>query len=805
MNRFALVSLYRALTRHRTHAALNIAGLAIGMAVAIMLGLYVRFETGFEDWLPDREQIYLVQTDVRTPDQPFSGRHHWTMGGLLDEIREDFPDTTGTRIEPMGASVIENGVAVVEDLDRVDDSFFEVFDLPIVAGQGGGALSDPANVLLSQALAERYFGTAADAVGQSLTAMIDGETRSLRVVGVFADLPADSELEFTMLTRLPDAIDTPWWSNWGSTSVQTFLRFDSAADAARFAEATDAFVDRRAGSTYEAPASDQIGLHLLPITEWHLTPEGREPDSRRQTVTVLGLVGVLTLLIAIVNYVNLATARAALRAREVAMRKVLGADRGSLIRQFLIEAIGVAALAGLVALVLVEVALPFVNAAGGTELSLSYLGQDGVILPLLALVLLIGLVAGAYPAFVLSRYNAASVLASARSPGGGRAGTRVRQVLVAAQFALAIAFMIGTGVLFAQGQHLRNADLGFDREGLLLIRSMSWVQDEGQRRAIRTRMTQLPSVRSASISDNVAGGSSSNNVDTFTDARGTQLSMRRVAIGPDFFETYGTKLLAGRFLGPQFASDESEALEWEEPRNVVINTLLLRALGYDDPTDAIGKQIGHGAPPRTIVGVVDDMRFLSPREPIDPTYYTYYEDPGYGAMTLRFTGDPQTTMDAAREAWIGVAGNLPFEAQTGVESLQNYYEEDDRAARLFAIGAGLAVLIGMVGLWGLASFNTARRTREIGIRKALGASRTDVVRLLIGQFLGPVLLANIIAWPLAWLATSRWLTGFSDRISLSPLFFIGASLIAVVIAVLTVLGQSLRASRAEPAWALRHD
>lgn len=804
MNGFALLSLYRSLTRHRVYAMLNIGGLAIGIATIIMLGLYVRFETSFEKWLPNHQDVYLVQTELKVPDQPFSGRHHWTMGGLLEQLREDFPGITGTRIEPVGASVMENGVSTAEKLKRVDDSFFDVFALPMISGAGRGALANPANVLVSQSLAERYFGTA-EAVGQNMTITIDGETRLLRIAGVFADLPPSSELDFTMLTQLPDDIDSPWWRNWGSTSVQTFLRFSNAGEAARFEAGMNEFVDQRALSSYGEQASEKIGINVLPIADMHLTPQGREPDSRRQTVTTLGIVGALTLLIAIVNYVNLATARAALRAREVAMRKVLGANRGALIRQFLAEAIGTAAVAALVGLALVELALPFVNAAGDLQLSLHYFGQQGVIAPLVLLALLIGLVAGAYPAFMLSRFPAASVLASAKAPGGGQAGTRLRQALVAAQFALAIAFMIGTGVLFAQIQHLRSTDLGFEREGLLLIRSMSWADNEAQRRAIVSRMAAIPSVRSISISDSVPGGSGSTNVDTFSENGGTPISMRRVAIGPKFFETYGAKLLAGRFFGEEYGLDDATGREWEDPQNVVINALLLRTLGYTDPADAIGQQIGHGAPPRTIVGVVNDMRFLSPREPIDPTYYTYYDDPRYGPMTLRFTGDPKVTMDAAREAWISVAGELPFEAETGVESLREQYAEDERAARLFAIGAGLAVLIGMVGLWGLASFNTARRVREIGIRKTLGATRGDIVRLLVKQFLQPVVLANLIAWPLAWAAMSSWLAGFDDPIALSPLYFVGAGLLAALIAGLTVLGQSLRAAQAAPAWALRHD
>ncbi|WP_374406402.1 ABC transporter permease [Pelagerythrobacter sp.] len=805
MNRFALLSLYRSLTRHKLYAALNIGGLGLGIAVFLVLGLYVRFETSFEEWLPDSDEIYVVQTEWKAPGQPFTGRFHWTMGGLLDQLREDFPGLVGARIQGNGAIVLRDGNAVAEDAARVDETFFDVFDLPMVAGQGRGALSDPGNILLSEATARRYFGDG-EAVGRSMTLTTDGETRAYRVAGVFADLPANTDLEFTILTRMPDQVDTQYWYNWGSTSVQTFVRFPAREAADALDEQMPGFVARRGAASFGDNANEDMGINLLPLESMHLTPEGRESASRKLTVTTLGLVGLLTLLIAIVNYVNLATSRAALRAREVAMRKVLGADRRALIRQFLTEATATAALAALIGLILAEVSLPLINAAGGLELSITYLGTGGVILPLALLVLIVGLIAGAYPAFMLSGYRAAAVLASTRSPGGGRAGTRVRQALVVFQFALAIAFMIGTAVLFAQTQHLRNADLGYQRDGLLLVRSLAWAEDPALRRSLLRGFAEIPSVRSVTVSDSVAGGTGYNNVDSFGTDSEPPISMRRVATGPDFFETYGTRVLAGRPFGSAQRMDDSTDLEWEEPRNILVNRTLARTLGYDDPAEAVGQQLGHGAPPRTIVGVVEDMRFLSPREPLDPTYYTYYsEEVDVPVATLRFSGDPRAVIKAAQAVWQRTAPQAPFEAETGVQSLQQFYEADDRAMRLFAIGAGLAVLIGVVGLWGLASFNTARRVKEIGVRKSLGASAGDIVKLLVGQFLRPVVIANLIAWPLAFFAMQRWLAGFADRIALSPVYFIGASLLAVAIAVLTVLGQSLRASRTAPAWALHHD
>jgi putative ABC transport system permease protein len=487
------------------------------------------------------------------------------------------------------------------------------------------------------------------------------------------------------------------------------------------------------------------------------------------------------------------------------MRKVLGADRAALVRQFMGEAllmVGVAALGGLI---LAELGLPLVNAAGGLSLSVPY----ALVVPaLLLLTILVGLAAGLYPALLLSRFPAALVLASARSPGGGRSGARVRDVLVLFQFALAIAFMIGTIVLVAQMRHVRNADLGFDRQGLLVLQSLADSSlDDAIRAPIVARLRTIPGVTMLTTASMAAGGSNSNAQENvpLPGVPGGGPTVRKIEVGPDFFQTYGAKLLAGRLFDDAHGGDDSTAIEEHGRFNMVISRKAVKTLGFPSPQAAIGKTVG-GDRPRTIIGVVDDLRFMSPRVAIDPTVYIYRAKmPRWPMATLRFTGDPAPVMAAVQSIWRQMAPLIPLNATLADRRLAEMYREDDRATRLFAIGAGLAVLIGCVGLWGLASFNTQRRVKEIGIRKTLGASSNDIVRLLVGQFLRPVLLANLIAWPLAFVAMRTWLAGFDDRVTLSPLFFLGASLLATAIAVLTVLGQALKASRAAPAWALRHE
>jgi putative ABC transport system permease protein len=802
MNRFALLSLYRSLTRHKLYAALNIGGLALGIAVFLVLSLYVRFETSYDKWLPEHQKIYTVQSVWNLPENPFNGPSGFTMSGLLDQMREDFPGVVGTRIGGGESSVLRDGVAVREDVAQVDTSFFDVFRLPMVRGDGATVLKDPTGALLSETAAHKYFGNS-DPVGQTITIV----STNYRVGGVFRDLPKNSEFKLGILVPMPRVHTDENWYHWGSSSLQTFLRFETPEAARAFAQKLPAFVERRGGSELGEKASDYLKLALLPVARQHLEPQGTASSSRKITIVTLGLVGLLTLLIAIVNYVNLATARAGLRAREVAMRKVLGADQRALVKQFLGEAVLTVALAALIGLTLAELGLPLVNAAGGLSLIMPY----GVVVPALALlVVVVGVAAGIYPALLLSRFPAAAVLASARTPGGGRAGARIREALVVFQFGLAIAFIVGTLVLFAQTRHVRQADLGFEREGLLVVRSFGDdALTPAQRRAVGAALRRLPGVESVALGDGAVGGTGQDHATNLMrpGMPGPGPSVRWIEVGPSFFQTYGARLIAGRLFDEAHGADDAAGLPKGEARNIVINRRAVSTLGFRSPQDAIGKSVG-GTNPRTIIGVVDDMRFSSPREPNSAAFYIYFRQPEEGvgrAATVRFRGDPRAMLAAMRGVWQRTVPQVPFDGDTADARLALFYRADSQATHLFAIGAGLAVLIGCVGLWGLASFNTARRVREIGIRKTLGASAPDIVKLLVGEFLRPVLLANLIGWPLAFVATRTWLAGFDDPVGLSPLFFLVGSLAATVVAVVTVIGQSLRASRAAPAWALRHD
>jgi putative ABC transport system permease protein len=816
-----LVTLYRALSRHRLYAAINVLSLAVGIAVFLVLFLDVRFETSFERWIPHAEQIYDIRTFGEGPLAGF-GSADATMGDLLEELRAENPGLVGTRMWGASATVRQGDKVTSEQLESVDPSFFQVFDLPLVEGDKAHALIRPDDLIITQAKAKKYFGDV-DPMGKTLTVAYHGQVHALRVVGVLKDAPKTTDLNFDFLVPLkaPTPAQAPFWYSWGSINLNTYLRFKTPEQAKALDARFDDFVDRHARHDIGLNAHKSWRQRTVPLLSGHLF-EAKDAA----VVVTLGLVGLLTLLLAGINYVNLATARAGLRAREVAVRKVMGATVPALIGQFMAEAVATAALGALLGLALCELTLPLVNAAGGLSLKIDYLGDPNLLLAIVITVVVVGLGAGLYPALILSQFQPASVLASAKTPGGGRAGGRVRAALVVVQFAVAIAFMISTSVIVSQTSFLRHADIGFNREGMIVVRAFeSNDLTSAQRDSLLTAWRSRPGVASATSADIAPGVDDSTSNSNFTrpGQAGDGPVLNRVITSPDFFQTYGARLLAGRLPDREHGGDYPAVLptgrhavpsaEAHQPApNVVLNAGAVKALGFKSPADAIGRVVREGSgdgvyTPLTVIGVVTDLRLRSPRRPVPATvYYGTSGELENVVAVVRYAGvDPHAVIDLMAADWRRIAPTAPFSAKTIDQSLGQYYARDDHQGHLFTLGAGLAVLIGCVGLYGLASFNTARRVKEIGIRKTLGASTSDILKLLIGQFLRPVLLANLIAWPLAWWVMQTWLSGFDQRISLTPLYFLAASALTLLIAVLTVAAQAYAVARAEPAKALRHE
>jgi putative ABC transport system permease protein len=631
--------------------------------------------------------------------------------------------------------------------------------------------------------------------------------RTYRVVGVIKDPPPTTDFKFDFLVRLvePTPEENPRWRNWNNSSIATYLRFATPGEAKALGDDFGSFIDRHAGTSIQDPSRKDLALSLAPLLKMHLILPPAEA-----IVAAIAAVAVLTLLLAAVNYVNLATARASMRAKEVALRKVMGATRPGLIAQFVGESVVVALCGALIGLALCELVLPLFSAAIGVTLKLDYFGDPWIAGMMAFVVLAVGVGAGAYPAFVLSRFQPASVLASARSPGGGRAGSRLREALVILQFAIAIAFTIGMAAIVSQADYLHRADLGFRRQGLIQVDSFPHQSLTAEQRAsLLTAWRAEPGVVAAAQADSAPA---------FGHRDMTRFKRQGApddgpivdfdSIGPNFLQTYGARLLAGRLPDPSRAADFSASPDEAAGNiNVVLNARAAQVLGFASPRDAIGQSLDGQNKRFTVIGVVSDMRFTSPREKVAPiVYWSFSSSIDKAEAAIRYAGlDTDVLMARLAADWRRIVPTEPFLAKTMVAELDPYYRTDEQISRMLTLAAVLAVLIGCIGLYGLASFNTAQRVKEIGIRKTLGASTADIVRLLMGQFLRPVVLANLAAWPLAYLALRAYLTGFDQRIALSPAYFLTASAMTLAIAVVTVAGQALFVARAPPSKALRHD
>ncbi len=817
MLRSTFTAFYRSFTRHPLYALLNLLGLSLGIAVFVTLGLFFRFESTFEQWLPHAEKLYVAQMTWTMEGSPGIPSIN-TAGSVLDDLKADF-GVTGTRLLDNDVTVHIGSQSTAETLVRVDPDFFKVFALHLQAGDAASALSAPSNVMLSREMADKYFPhmPVATLIGKTLRLTDDEGTVDYRISAVFDTSPDATETDFKFIRQLTPAYmaKAGRWTSYGSQRLTTIILSDPAA-ATRLDTQLPAFLDRHATKDFAPDIPHKImRMNVYPLVKTHL----QDPRTRT-SVFALGIVGVLAFFIAAINYINLATARAGMRAKEVAVRKTLGATQGSLRTQFLCEAVLTTIIAALIGLSLVEVCLPLINSFGGLKLKLDYAGQALPLTAAAAFVLLCGLIAGLYPAFVLSAFKPAQVLAASRTPAGGRWAVRLREALVVVQFAVVIAFFIMIIGFISQLQHMKTADLGFQRGGLLVTGSTyDDAISNAQRDAVWQAFRAVPGVVAVTAGSTAPGDDSESNGTTIVPPgyKGPTLVVGWVVTGPDYFTTYGGRLIAGRWLDPTRGDDvfvirnpdgSHKKHLGDIVTNVVINRAALKTVSCASAEACVGQLMVFDSDRKVrIVGVAEDMRFHTPKAPVRPTVFGLDLTPYDHTVTgLRYAGVSEPVMRTRLQAaWKRIAPDVPFKAVSAIDNIDEYYKPDRNRSNLFSVGAGVAALIGCIGLYGMAAFNTSRRAREVGLRKVLGASGGQVTRLLVGQFLRPVVLANILAWPLAFFALKQWLSQFDDAVALSPLYFIAATVVAILIALVTVGGLALASAGSEPGKALRHE
>ena len=824
----------KSLAKSPMGTAINVAGLALGLAAFILILLFVRYETSYDGWLPGADRAFqLQQWNIGGNGGPGTQMTSFRSGTAL---RKDFPQID--RVVYVGKSqpaIIQDGEAsVAQNFVYVDGPLFDILQLPFLAGDRRTALSKPGQLVLTESEATRRFGNPSAALGQTLTLVSGDKSTDYKVAGVVAD-PRHSHLALSIVARYdPEsyfAASPQFLTNWMMKNGWVYARLRPGARVGDIMRQMPAWKRRNIPDEIAGGQRDNPGQahdwKLVNIRDIHLAriqDSSMTPGNDRRTVITFVTIAVLILGMAIVNFINLATARAGIRAREIAIRKLVGATRRQLIIQFLGESVALTAVATLLAMSLVELALPPLNAFIHADMTLSYFGPDGVAAPLLLLVVTVGVVGGLYPAFYLSRFQPAHVLKANRSAADTPGAGRLRTLLVIAQFAVAIGLFVCTSVIAAQTRFARTVDPGFDRANLIQIGNLN-------RRVLATRVGALTH-EIAKVDGVQAMGRSTIGVATWgmdnmlLSSAGlrqpVELDLYRV--DTHFFDTMGVKLLTGRGFTENRPTDDStvdiladdpspaEAALAARGYNVIVNREAARQLGFRDPAAAVGATLRaddegndiQEQAPVTIIGVVENSRFRSIRDPIEPMIFLYDRlQPRW--LLVRYNGKAARVRADIERVWKRIAADVPFEAQLSEDIVQDLYSADAARAMIFAGFSGLAVIIGSLGLFGLAAFTAERRTKEIGIRKVLGARVRDIVQLLAWQFSKPVILANLVAWPVAWWAMRDWLNGFDVRIALTPGPFVMAGLLALVIAVATVAGHAIRIARLSPIHALRYE
>jgi putative ABC transport system permease protein len=820
----------RALAKSKTYSIINIAGLAIGMAACIMILLYIRYEQSYDKWLPDAENTYQFQTWLPTPadGEPFFIQ----MAPYVtkDRVKKDFPQVESAVYVQQAAPVfLQNGQATpTEDYLYADDDALKVINLPLAAGTTLGAVGTAA---LTQQEAIKRFGTD-QIIGRTFTIITKGKKRDFKVTGVLKDLPKNSHMKIAAILRFDFnsfyAEEPNFMTCWGCQSGWVYLKLRPGTDPAQLEAQLPAWEKRNIPDTPNGPimynAGDEHEWHFVNVRDVHLgkADDGAmTPSNDRRTIATFAIIAVLILGMAVVNFTNLATARASQRAREVALRKVLGATRKQLIVQFVSESILISATAMLLALALVELLVKPFAAFLEADLALSYFGSEGILLPAVLLTVLVGVVSGLYPAFFLSRFQPAQVLKANRSAAETPGSGRLRAALVVLQFAVSIGLIICTVIVYGQTVYARSVDPGFKRDHILQVDELSRAQLYDKGEMIADQMKRVPGVVAVGRTGIGISTDNNNNTGLIPPGSNRQVNIGQYQVDEGLFDAMGLTLKAGRWFDPNRPADDmttpyptDEAVERALAArgvNVVMNELAIKKLGFKSPQDAIGKTVkselfaeGTGMVNITIIGVVGDSRFRTVRTPIDPIMFQNVTS-GPGWMIVRYNGDPAVVRSAIERQWKQITNEVPFNAKFSEDIIGELYKAEDGRAKMFAAFSLLAVIIGCLGLFGLAAFTAERRTKEIGIRKVLGARTRDIVRLLVWQFSRPVIVANLIAWPAAWWLMRDWLNKFDDRIPLNPAPFVTAALIALAIAVVTVVGHAFKVARANPIHALRYE
>ncbi len=816
-----LAAALRNLQRNGFYAALTVTGLSIAFASAILIGLYLRHELTYDQFIPGHDRVFVVNQVITAPGKPKVDMDD-SSAALADDLKLEFPQIEYTARSAAGfPPAVRRGDVSVSELQFVwvDPDFFKVLPVPVIAGDAGHGLDAGDDIVLTRSAARRYFGRDAPIGGQLL---VDGH--AMHVTAVIEDLPSNTHLAgevfgsskatFSMLAMLNKA-------GFGSNSNQTYVRLKPGASGAAINAALPGFLERRLVPEIRKIDPDWHGvryaMRLKPLTLIHLEPaDGGDPKPGADVKVLagIGIIGVLIVIVAAINFVTLMTARASRRAVEVGVRKALGAQRKDLIVQFMGEALIYVTVALVLAVALAELLLPVMNAALQRKMSFSYLTDPSLLLVMLGVTVATGLLAGLYPALVLASFRPSSVLKGGPIVASGGGG--VRQGLVVAQFAVLIALLLSAVTIYRQTSFALKDATHTNKDGVMMLFASPCTE------TLRNEVLAVRGVQGAACASPAAVGLSMSADMTFYGSHKTMLMYAPVDFG--FFQIYGIRPIAGRLPSPDRPGDDGSRLKDTAP-TILLNESAVRELGFKSPQAALGHLVtwhfsptssftdmAQATPPARaseVIGVVPDFTFRSIRQKIDASfYYVGPKNDALNSVALNVKIDPAhraETVQAIDHLWARISHGMPLQQYFADQFLLRLYIDNVIQGGFVAVCALIAVSIACLGLFALSAYTAERRTKEIGIRKAMGASSSDILRLLLWQFAQPVLWANVLALPLAWLAMDNWLKGFAYHVDLAPWTFVASAAAAVVIAWATVFVHALRVARARPVGALRYE
>ncbi|MEP6748279.1 MAG: ABC transporter permease [Bacteroidota bacterium] len=782
----------RNLRRHKAFSIINIAGLAVGMAACFLIYLYVHFESSFDNFHSKADRIYRVVTDTRTPSETIE--QGITTAPISIYTKRDFAEVEDAVRFSRDEILVSKGNIKFQEKNTVfaDSSVFNLFDFPLLYGDKNTAMREPLSVILSQTAAKKYFGNA-NALGRHVA--LTGAAVNATVTGVMKDIPANSQIQADMLVSMSSykqLYGQPTSdSEWTNHNFYTYLLLKPHTEAKAFEAKLPGFMERHNGSAAKKNQMQDY-LHLEPFRDVYLkSKRDGFVTGNINNVYIFSVIAAFILLIACINFINLTTARSAERAKEVGIRKVAGAGRFQLAQQFIGESVIICLIAFILSIILCVLLLPLFNQLAGKEISNNIFNNPWQITGVLFIAVGIGFFAGLYPSVVLSSYKPVNVLKGRFITG--TKGMLLRKGLVVFQFTISVVLITGTIIVYLQLAYMRNQDTGFNKNQVMIINT----NYDKNNYAFKESLAGVPGVISTSFSSSVPGGDYTSAYSEMQNKAGEiqKTNLDLFIVDYDYINQYKLKLAAGRSFSREFATDSTQAM--------VINESAAKMLGYTSVKDAVGKKFDQWGRKGKIIGVLKDFHYRSMQENIRPLVMRMDRWSNRLLSIKISAANVGTAIKEVENKWNELVPNRPFDYYFLDDFLYKQYKTEDNFGDLFLNFAVLAIFISCLGLLGLASYSTLQRTKEIGVRKVLGASVSGIVGLLSKDFIKLVVIAIVIATPLGWLAMSKWLQAFAYKITISWWIFLVSGILAIFVAMAIVSFQAIKAAVANPIKSLR--